>query len=141
MKNRFLIFVALLCVSISCHNDYGYFGGLDESINKAIDNNTPVKLKDLTSFDWDRVYFIGVYQDIDVSFIQNMSRKALSAVQCQRMQGIKDIVIFTKNDKFVKYTEIYDETLRRMGLWERYDGSIIETFRYGSDLIVPYLGE
>lgn len=140
-NNRLILFVCMFSC-VSCQRS-GYFEGLDRAISDMNCYTNSIKLKDMTDFEWDWVYFIQPYQSFDASvYIKDLTRKATTATRGQEYLDRSGVLLlFTKDNEFVKYTFISERTFKLMGLANRSDWMNVDTFRYGSDLIVPYLGE
>ena len=82
-------------------------------ITKTKDNTS---LSGVTSYEWDKVYVIGIYESFDCSVVKGVPRKVRKRIKYQELNATSFVLLFALNQKFVSYTEVDRRTVDELGL-------------------------
>ena len=131
---RFFSFILLaLIVSTNLSGCSRYDKHVPEVLAEIAKSKDNTSLSGITSYEWDKVYVIGIYESFDCSVIKGVPRKVKKRIKYQELNATSFVLLFTLNQKFVSCTEVDRRTADELGL----KGSSV----YTPDTVIPFREE
>lgn len=89
-----------------------------DALARVTNSKDEVSLGDITSYKWDTVYVIGPYQTFEHNEINGIPQKVKKRLKSQELCDTWFILLFTRNQDFVSYSDARRGIMDGLGLKE-----------------------